>query len=99
MVSRIHQISKIRTLSTYLLVLFSVCLGLVALNSLSDAGPIPENRDKIEPKAAPPKEVQKINLWLGEKKTSNVLKDILEVAAALKLIKKNKKNIASNGII
>jgi hypothetical protein len=72
--------------------LFSVCLALVALNSLTDAGPLPENRNQT--KGAPPKEVQKINIWLGEKKTSDILKDILEVAKAIKNIKKNKKLIS-----
>ena len=49
----------------------------MAFNSLIDATPVPENRAK------PPKEVQKINKWLGVSKTSDILKDILEVAAAI----------------
>ena len=77
--------------------MFSVCLALVALNSLTDAGPLPENRDEI--KTSVPKEVQNINKWLGLPKKSNILKDILEVADAIKDIKKNKKKIASNEII
>ena len=79
--------------------MFSVCLALIALNSLTDAGPLPvaENRDEI--KTTPPKEVQVINKWLGELKTSNILMDILEVAYAIKNIKKNNKKITSNEII
>ena len=99
-ISRIYQISKSELYQPFKtsLVLFSVCLALIALSSLTDAGPLPENRIEPEPRA-PPKEVQVINKWLGEKKTSSILKDILEVAAAIKNIRKNKKNIASNGII
>ena len=47
----------------------------MAFSSLIDATPVPENRAKT------PKEVQKINKWLGEDKNSDILKDILEVAA------------------
>ena len=77
--------------------MFSVCLALVALNSLTNAGPLPENRGEI--KTNVPKEVQTINKWLGLPKKSNILKDILEVAGAIQNIKKNKKKIASNEII
>ena len=47
----------------------------MAFNSLIDATPVPENRAKT------PKGVQTINKWLGEDKNSDILKDILEVAA------------------
>ena len=79
--------------------MFSVCLALIALNSITDAGPLPvaENRDEI--KTSVPKEVQTINKWLGVPKKSTILKDILEVADAIKNIKKNKKKIASKEII
>merc|ERR1712172_85778 len=74
----------------------AIFLALIALNSLTDAGPLPvaETRDKI--KTSTPKEVQVINKWLGLPKTSTILKDILEVASAIKNIKKHKKKITSN---
>ena len=69
----------------------SVWLALVALDSLADAGPVPENRGKN-----PPKEVQAINKWLGEKPNSDILKDILEIAKNEKAVKKNIKDIKQN---
>ena len=69
----------------------SVWLALVALDSLTDAGPVPENRGK-----SPPKEVQTINKWLGEDKNSDILKDILKVAKNIKDIKKNKNDVKGN---
>ena len=69
----------------------SVWLALVALDSLTDAGPVPENRGK-----SPPKEVQNINKWLGEDKNSDILKDILEIAKNGKAVKKNIKDIKQN---
>ena len=69
----------------------SVWLALVALDSLTDAGPVPENRGK-----SPPKEVQNINKWLGEDKNSDILKDILKVAKNMKDIKKNKNDVKGN---
>ena len=69
----------------------SVWLALVALDSLTDAGPVPENRGK-----SPPKEVQEINKWLGEPKNSDILKDILKVAKNIKDIKKNKNDVKGN---
>ena len=74
--------------------LFSVWLALVALDSLTDAGPVPENRGK-----KPPPEVQTINKWLGVSKTSDILKDILEVAQNIKDIKSNKNKIKGNWIV
>ena len=47
----------------------------MTFDSLIDATPVPENRAKI------PKEVKKINKWLGVSQNSEVLMDILEVAA------------------
>ena len=66
--------------------------------------PVPEIRtdlesDFVDEKGAPPKEVQKVNIWLGEKKTSDILKDILEVATMIKNVKKNKKKISSNYLL
>ena len=52
----------------------SVWLAVVSFNCLIDATPLPEDRAKT------PKEVQKINKWLGVDKNSDILKDILEVA-------------------
>merc|ERR1712238_138240 len=69
----------------------AIWLTLVALDSLTEAGPVPENRGK-----APPKEVQIINKWLGVPKTSDILKDILEVAKNIKGIKGNKNKIKGN---
>ena len=68
--------------------MFSVWLALVALDSLTYAGPVPENRGKN-----PPKEVQAINKWLGEKPNSDILKDILQIAKNEKAVKKNIKDI------
>ena len=64
-------------------------LSLTVLNSLINAVPVPEIRTDIEPdlkadKNAPPGVVQKVNVWMGEKKKSEVLKDILEVADMIK---------------
>ena len=69
-----------------------------------NAVPVPEIRTDIEPdliddKGAPPGVVQKVNKWLGEKKTSKVLMDILEVATMIKNMKKNKKKISSNYLL
>ena len=69
-----------------------------------NAVPVPEIRTDIEPnlmddKGAPPGVVQKVNQWLGEKKKSEVLKDILEVADMIKNMKKNKKKISSNYLL
>ena len=47
----------------------------MTFDSLIDATPIPENRAKL------PKEVKRINKWLGVSQNSEVLMDILEVAA------------------
>merc|ERR1712166_1343223 len=69
----------------------AIWLALVALDSLTDAGPVPENRGK-----SPPKEVQTINKWLGEDKNSDILKDILKIAKNIKDIKKNKALGAGN---
>ena len=85
------------------LFLVSVWLTLMVFNSLINAIPVPEIRTDIESdpkgdKGAPPKEVQRVNIWLGEKKKSDVLKDILEVATMIKNMKKNKKKISSNYI-
>jgi hypothetical protein len=84
--------------------LVSVLLTLTVLNSLINAVPVPEIRTDIEPdlnadKNAPPGVVQKVNVWLGEKKKSEVLKDILEVATMIKNMKKNKKKISSNYLL
>ena len=69
-----------------------------------NAIPVPEIRTDMESdpkgdKGAPPKEVQKVNIWLGEKKTSKVLMDILEVATMIKNMKKNKKKISGNYLL
>lgn len=70
-----------------------------------NAVPVPEIRTDIEPdlvdddKGVPPGVVQKVNKWLGEKKTSDVLMDILEVATMIKNMKKNKKKISSNYLL
>merc|ERR1712051_1101327 len=69
----------------------AIWLALVTLDSLTDAGPVPENRGK-----SPPKEVQTINKWLGEDKNSDILKDILKVAKNIKDIKKNKNDVKGN---
>merc|ERR1739848_336781 len=69
----------------------AICLALVALDSLSDAGPVPENMGKV-----PPKEIQAINKWLGVSKTSDILKDILDIAKNVKDIKSNKNKIKGN---
>ena len=79
-------------------------LSLTVLNSLINAVPVPEIRTDIEPdlkadKNAPPGVVQKVNVWMGEKKKSEVLKDILEVATMIKNMKKNKKKISSNYLL
>ena len=65
----------------------SVWLAVVAFNCLIDATPLPEDRAKT------PKEVQKINKWLGIDKNSDILKDILEVANAFAKIEENKQTI------
>ena len=65
----------------------SVWLAAVAFNCLIDATPLPEDRAKT------PKEVQKINKWLGIDKNSDILKDILEVANAFAKIEENKQTI------
>ena len=88
---------------TFYLFVFSVWFTLTVFNSLINAIPVPEIRTDMESdpkgdKGAPPKEVQKVNIWLGEKKKSDVLKDILEVATMIKNMKKNKKKISSNYI-
>ena len=62
----------------------------MTFNSLIDASPVPENRAKL------PKEVKKINKWLGVSQNSEILKDILEVAAAIINIKENKQTIEGN---
>lgn len=70
-----------------------------------NAVPVPEIRTDIEPdlmdddKGVPPGVVQKVNKWLGEKKTSEVLMDILEVAKMIKNMQKNKKKISSNYLL
>merc|ERR1711971_742558 len=69
----------------------AIWVALVVLDSLADAGPVPENRGKN-----PPKEVQVINKWLGEKANSDILKDILEIAKNEKAVKKNIKDIKNN---
>ena len=74
--------------------LFSVLLPLVALDSLTDAGPVPENRGK-----APPKIFQIINKWLGVSEKSDVLKDILKIAQNIKDIKSNKNKIKGNWMV
>ena len=71
----------------------SVWLALVALDSLTDAGPVPENRGRGKNL---PKEVQAINKWLGEKPNSDILKDILDIAKNMKAVKKNIKDIKNN---
>ena len=68
----------------------SVWLAVVAFNCLIDATPLPEDRAKT------PKEVQKINKWLGVDKNSNILKDILGVANAFIKIEENKQSIEGN---
>ena len=62
----------------------------MTFDSLIDATPIPENRAKL------PKEVKRINKWLGVSQNSEILKDILEVAAAIINIKENKQTIEGN---
>ena len=79
-------------------------LTLTVLNSLINAVPVPEIRTDIEPdlntdKNAPPGVVQKVYVLMGEKKKSEVLKDILEVATMIKNMKKNKKKISSNYLL
>ena len=68
----------------------SVWLAVVAFNCLIDATPLPEDRAKT------PKEVQKINKWLGVDKNSDILKDILKVADAFIKIQENKQKIEGN---
>jgi len=68
----------------------TIWLAVVAFNCLIDATPLPEDRAKT------PKEVQKINKWLGVDKNSNILKDILGVANAFLKIEENKQNIEDN---
>jgi len=68
----------------------TVWLAVVAFNCLIDATPLPEDRAKT------PKEVQKINKWLGVDKNSDILKDILEVAVAFTKIEENKQIIEDN---
>jgi hypothetical protein len=68
-------------------------LALLAFSSLIDATPVPENRAKT------PKEVQKINKWLGEDKNSDILKDILEVAANIIKIHNLEDNVEGNNIL
>ena len=65
----------------------------MAFNSLIDATPVPENRAKT------PKEVQKINKWLGEDKNSDILKDILEVAANIIKIHNLEDTVEGNNIL
>jgi len=69
---------------------FTIWLAVVAFNCLIDATPLPEDRAKT------PKEVQKINKWLGVDKNSNILKDILGVANAFIKIEENKQSIEDN---
>ena len=64
----------------------------MAFSSLIDATPVPENRAKT------PKEVQKINKWLGEDKNSDILKDILEVAANIIKIHNLEDTVDGNNI-
>ena len=68
----------------------SVWLAVVSFNCLIDATPLPEDRAKT------PKEVQKINKWLGVDKNSEILKDILKVADAFIKIQENKQTIEGN---
>ena len=72
----------------------SVWLAFAGVNSLINASPLPENRG-----GSPPKEVQKINKWLGVSKKSDILKDILEVAKNMKKIKNIKETIEGNWFI
>jgi len=65
----------------------TIWLAVVAFNCLIDATPLPEDRAKT------PKEVQKINKWLGVDKNSDILKDILKVADAFIKIQENKQKI------
>ena len=65
----------------------------MAFSSLIDATPVPENRAKT------PKEVQKINKWLGEDKNSDILKDILEVAANIIKIHNLEDTVDGNNIL
>jgi len=69
----------------------TIWLAVVAFNCLIDATPLPEDRAKT------PKEVQKINKWLGVDKNSDILKDILEVANALTKIEDNADEIDTLG--
>ena len=62
----------------------------MTFDSIIDATPIPENKAKL------PKEVKRINKWLGVSQNSEILKDILEVAAAIINIKENKQTIEGN---
>ena len=64
----------------------------MAFSALIDATPVPENRAKT------PKEVQKINKWLGEDKNSDILKDILEVAANIIKIHNLEDTVEGNDI-
>ena len=65
----------------------------MAFNSLIDATPVPENRAKI------PKEVKKINKWLGVGQNSKVLMDILEVAANIIKIHNLEDTVDGNNIL
>ena len=73
-----------------LMYVLSVWLALVAFNCLIDATPLPEDRAKA------PKEIQKINKWLGVDKNSDILMDILNVANAFTKIEENKQIIEGN---
>ena len=79
-------------------------LTLTVLNSFINAVPVPEIRTDIESdlnndKNAPPGVVQKVNKWMGEKKKSEVLKDILEVSTMIKNIQKNNKKLLGNYLL
>ena len=49
---------------------------------------------EVESRARPPKEVRAINKWLGVGQNSNILKNILKIAQAVRQSRKNKQNIA-----
>ena len=53
--------------------------------------PLPK---EVESRARPPKEVRAINKWLGVGQNSNILKNILKIAQAVRQSRKNKQNIA-----
>ena len=69
----------------------------MAFNSLIDATPVPENR--ADPRAKIPKEVKKINKWLGVGQNSEVLMDILEVAANIIKIQNLEETVEGTNIL